>query len=76
MFEGSNPSLSTIYGSVAQVVEQETENLRVGSASLSRTTKITCSSGGIGRRTGLKIPGLNKACGFESHLEHHHSDIA
>ena len=53
MFEGSNPSLSTIYGSVAQVVEQETENLRVGSANLSRTTKITCSSGGTGRRTGL-----------------------
>lgn len=37
-----------------------------------RLTYLTiCSSGGIGRRTGLKIPGLNKACGFKSHLEHH-----
>ena len=32
---------SLLYASVAQVVEQETENLRVGSASLSQATKIT-----------------------------------
>ena len=29
-----------------------------------------CASGGIGRRTGLKILGVNNSCGFESHLAH------
>ncbi len=36
--EGSNPSLSAIYGSVAQSVEQRTENPRVGGSIPSRAT--------------------------------------
>ena len=41
---GFEPLLGRQYASVAQMVEQETENLRVGSASLSRGTTDTFAS--------------------------------
>ena len=35
-----------------------------------RCADISCASGGIGRREGLKIPWMNNPCGFDSRLAH------
>ena len=50
---GSSPVGTAIYGFIAQSVEHLTFNQRVMSSNLIQVTM--CLSGGIGRRTGLKI---------------------
>ena len=56
-FASSNLAEATkiLYDPLAQSVEHLTFNQGVWSSNLQRVTKFKCLSGGIGRRTGLKI---------------------